>query len=805
MKMRKGLQQNRIQHTDMERASYVGRLSILAASLLSIQTSAFALQELNDQTLRQIDGQDGIVINTAYDSLHFDSLYWDDKAGTSANTERTLRNYINDVSITGTNLGSTIKVNVGSDGTSPGLDLQVSSRLGTITAKEFKICNGTLLTDCQATDTSMGAVTIQSVQDSVFNVRTTKGLFNSDSLSHFDIGLRNMNFFLTQKESTTGGVGGLGVSNQVILKDFNFNLSGDGYFYINDKNGITLETRDATNFVNLIPVADPRDLPGADAFDGKTKAGLNLEFMYKGGLANPVSSYDTTGAKGLIRVGASGKLTNSIIQVRGTNASGLTATNNVLGFAYAAGNNTFAPDSTGANASVIGTTGIATRVKTDFVGGTGPDAVTLELAHAGNNAYGVRFGNLTPLLIRKQNGGGALNPDLAYFDSGSVYMNLANTKRIALPQNAVLNAGRYAGSGTLTTANDYNQLIYPGALATNPNAFVMAIRGADFQALSRKGTFIVSNDVTNPGDLPSSTGTWGLGLPIYNLNANLALYGTTPVAGEERLGFALGLSTQGVNKVALPDGTPAGARTTSILLIDGATYGQAVDGAGLRVASPTGDPINYYLGLRNIDMLMTANGSISLKGGMINLSIPNLAIVAAAEVAAGYLPGSQYRTLSAGYVPIDNFLKPDDVLFGLKVKLNGSMNLNLVPPSQATPTLAQNRLSFDGTFTATDGGIQISDAINGSIIGFDTLTGVIDFSNQIKVNKDSFDFNFRFDVNKGASQSTSAAAIGVLAGKALRIKNIEMFPPNPASTGQRLGELVIAGGTMTSKLNIIPR
>ena len=82
------------------------------------------------------------------------------------------------------------------------------------------------------------------------------------------------------------------------------------------------------------------------------------------------------------------------------------------------------------------------------------------------------------------------------------------------------------------------------------------------------------------------------------------------------------------------------------------------------------------------------------------------------------------------------------------------------------------------------------------------------FSNQIKVNKNSVDFNYRFDVNKNSVQATPVATI---VNNALRIKNINLYPSNPPFDGssigaaQRLGEMVFVGGTLTSKLNIIPR
>lgn len=732
------------------------KYSLLASSICMVNSNAYALQELTDQGLRQVDAQDGVSITTSYDSLNIDRLYWEDKAGTSADAETTLRGYADGVTITGTGLGSTIKIDAGSNGSSAGLDFNISSNIGTTVAQSFKVCDATGAT-CGA---SMGGVAIQSQAgyDPTIHLVTRDGLFNKNSLADLTISLRNINLYLSQIASG-------GIKNQLILKDFNFNFDGKGYAWISDVGGLILETR-TDGYIDLARVTDP-------LFPTKDKPGLNIDILYK---AAASGTYDLTGALGMLKLGASGRMLNASLTFRGTDAR--SAANNIMGFAFSGTNATTTPDSTGVNASILGSTGLALRMKADFTRGTATET-TLELGHGGTNAYGIRFSNLSPLLIRAANGGGPLNTANATFDSGNIYVNLINTKRMQLPVNATLNAARL-GSGTLTTNADYIHLVHN--TAANPNAVGVAIRGMQFQTISRKSEFIVSNDVVTPGDIPSASGTWGIGLPIYNLNANLALYGTT-VSGSERLGFGLGLSTQG------RDAT--GSQTTSILLIDGEKYGSAADPSNptQRLQSSSGDPINYYFGLRNIDMLITANGSMGLENGKLNITIPQLTLTAAAEVAAGYLPGSQYKTIGAGYVPINNFQSNKDVLFGLKIRMDGNMDLTLVP---GTNSLTGNNLSFQGTFGLSSGSIQISDPIDNSILGLDTLSGKVAFNNYIKVNKDNVDFSVGLTFNP----SNVAADV-------LRVKDINLYPQTGA--GQRLGEMVITGGTLTSKFNIIPR
>ncbi|TDI15556.1 heme utilization protein, partial [Acinetobacter baumannii] len=116
-----------------------------------------------------------------------------------------------------------------------------------------------------------------------------------------------------------------------------------------------------------------------------------------------------------------------------------------------------------------------------------------------------------------------------------------------------------------------------------------------------------------------------------------------------------------------------GTKTTSILLIDGSPN-----------ANNAGNPTDYYMGLRNIDMFLKGNGTIGLENGSLNIGLKDMLLALSTEIAAGYLPGAKYKTCpTAGSCtsPIDNFAKNNDVLFGLKLRLGGDLNLSIVPNS----------------------------------------------------------------------------------------------------------------------------
>lgn len=731
-------------------------LSLLAGSvLLALYSPAtYALQALDDDALSGVNGQDGLLVNVQYDQVQIDKAYWEDRTGSSANVDTALRGYANNLSITGTDLGATIKVDVNSTGVNQaGIDLEVSSVYGTIAAQSFNICDGNGA-NCGA---SLGGLTIQSSEPSTLKFSTKNGLFNQNSAAELTLALRNLNIYITQADAA--------IRNQLILKDFNFNFFGKGAIWVDGVEGFQLTSKGAGDYIDLLRVADP-------VYAGKTKPGLNIELMYKGNAAAGV--FNTTGAQGVIRLGASGRALQSSLVFRGIDARN--AADNLLGFSFSGAD----VAGSGTNATIMGSTGLALRMKADFTNAdnlAGGQEFALELAHAGNNAYGFEFSNLKPLLVRTLASGTALSTERAYLDTGNVYLNLANTKRLQMPLNTVLNNAQL-GTGKITTAADYSHLVHN--TATNPNTLVTAVRGLEFQAVSRRGRFLVSNDVlaSDPGWIDPNAGktnTWGLGLPIYNLNTNIAIYGTT-VGAAERLGFSLGLSTQGVNAT--------GDKSTSILVIDGAANGNDMSCP----SNPLGCPTSYYFGLRNIDMLITAYGTMGLEAGKININMPKLLIAGSMQVAAGYLPGAKYAT-GNNFSPLDNFLKDDDVLFGLNLKLDGSMDLNLIPGGN---TLATNRLGFQGSYLINSGAIQIVDPIDKSIVGLDNISGRIAFDNAIKINKDSVDFNFGLTFNPSRSPT-----------EVFRVRDINFYPANGAA--QRLGEMVITGGTLNSSMNIIPR
>lgn len=805
-------------------------LSALSVSLMILSQSIYALQVLDDHDLRTVNGQDGLSIHTTYGNaagttgIDIKELYWEDKTGNPSTIvgQQTLRASANNVQIRDSNindgipLGTKYEINVGGEGSSTGIDLNIQTNHSLITVDSFTICSNL---GCTANDKSLGKLGIHSTTPIDLHFKTTDGLFSKDGMAEMSLGLKNTNIYLGQTQT---GISGL---NQLVLKNFNFNFNAKGKMYVDPVKGLYLETG-SQGYVDFNRVVDS----GAFSASGVTlgsypvlgkpsNAGVNLELMLKSNTAvdnlyGLDSNNNPAGATGLIRVGASGRMVNGFLQLRGIKTDE-TVNDNILGLANSSSVNTNLKN------TVIGDTGIGFRMRGEFTNtndGSGGDPTKLEIGGAGLNTYGFEFGNLSAL----QSG----STNRAYFDSGNIYVNLVDTKTLTLPTNYTFQNSRFGGLNNekLTSNADYQQDIHKFTGA-NPYSIVMAIRGAEFQAVSRQGRF--TNSATDGSIVvPQITGanagvnnSWGLALPFYNMNANIGMYGTEVAADNayyftvendpttelkfqskrnvvasagttQRLGFSLAMSTEGIDKTAA--GVNIGNKTTSILVIDGAN--------NPRVNKPT----DYYMGIRNIDMLLKGAGSVGLENGSFNMSLKDMLIVMAGEIAAGYLPGADYRTCPAGAsnctAPLDNFARSEDVLMGVKLRLGGEMNLSLIPNSQYKSNGLGNRLSIVGDLKLdanSKNTIQISDPADGSILGLDNISGSLQFNNAIVIAPNSMGegmvgFNTGLRINpEGLKENV------------LRIKDVNFYPAT--GTAQRLGEMVFTGGTLNSRFNIVPR
>lgn len=778
-------------------------LNVLSFSILFSMQNSYAMQAMNDSDMRAVDGQDGIVAEVSYGSVGFDQLYWDDKTGSSAteNAQDSLRASLTGVKITTANANQsnvTVKMNAGSlaNGSKTGLDLDIAANLGTILADKFTLCKAAEA--CSDTNNpSFGKLSIQNTANTpiTMHMTTADGLFSKTGFSSLDLGIKGLDIGLSQKQDSS-------TYNALVMNDFNFNFGAKGYMYVDPTEGLVLRT-------NPVAGSGATDIGYVDfKRDVNGKSGLNLEFMLQPNVASNGTMISANSAKGVIRAGANGRMINGVLQLRGTQDTAST----ILGV-------------TNGN-SIAGDTGLAFRLNGEFTSDrdnlSGVEATSLELGGAGNQTYGLRFANITPLLTRKNmigtetTSGVTLNSDHAGLSMDGIYFNLVNANQITLPTNTALTStylGNSVDANRLVNTNDYIQ-----TLSTNNTPYtVLAIRGMNFSALSRRGQFIYTNAAGIVSNV-SGTTQWGLGLPIYNLNANFAfsprlsngsasgdylvaynngVIQKTPISGSERIGFSGSISTQGVSS--------DGSKSTSIILIDG--------GAN---ANDNNNPTDYYVGLRNIDMLLNGTGSMGFENGRINVSMPKLLMAMSAQLAAGYLPGAKYKTCptSGGcYAASDSFTKNYDVLAAIKLRLAGQANFSIIPlsltasdyNSDGTPKEDKNLLNFIGLLEldkTQNNSIQLVDPIDGSTMGLDNIVGTVAFDNKIVVNSNNVGFNLGFNFNPNKT-----------AAEVFRVRDVNFYPSIKDSNGvvtgvgsvQRLGEMAITGGRLNSEMKITPR
>ncbi len=775
------------------------KLSMLMLGILLAQKS-FALETLDDQDLSQITGQDGISVQVAASKITADQFAWKDSTQVYDTTSKAFINgklnlAVNNITMTpiGSNqITSTASFDVGQTTNGTGILMSIILTPAQLNAKSIQICSdssGTANCSNAASSNSLGSLTIQNRSNTEFTLFTSRGLFSATDLAYLKFAIQNTNIFETLQNT----VNSQPVYNQLILKDFNFNFSGNGYMYIDPTNGLVLSTNKPgqTNSGNTVSLTRVNDVDNL----GKTRPGFNIDLRYKTNIGNDSSVYsasDTdTNSLSFLRFGASGQLSNAQIMVNGSNVS--------LGNATSSG---------ATSSSDMAGTGIAMNMKASFApdvfdssGNLTTQGVRLELGGSGVNSYALEFGNLTPLQVRKNITTGSsdtsLNTDYASINFGNIYLNTVQSQTLSFQIGSTLAKILGTTTGLSTTANSsgnyqYTQNVYEGA-ATSPNILSMAVRGFEFQSIARSARFIADNSNDAAHQTSTATSTWGIGIPIYNLNANLGLYGTQygysnasdPLSftigsgSNQGIGFGLTASTTGVDST--------GSKTTSIILIDGA-----------KNPYQTSESVNYYAGLRNIDSFIDANGVLGFESNGIKLNLTKLLLALSAQVAFGQLPGSRYAvsgcsasTAMSCFVPSNSFTAVDDVLFGMSMRINGTGYLTMIPGKNGNMQLG-GYLALTPSTTTNNSYLHISDAGNGSMLGLDNLSGNANLNANLQLTQTSFQTNTTVQINPNQTPD------GVLKG------TLNFYPSSTASA-QKLGDMALTGGTIRSSFGITPR
>lgn len=756
------------------------KLNLLTLCICAANQS-YALQALNDQILSDVTGQDGISITHEASKVDIKQLNWVDPAEVGKTPIKLGLHNIEVKTATGyNNIKTKLDFDVGTtqlaNGTQ-GVGIQLSASVSPFTATAAQImlmCSPNCATG--ETDQNLGSFKLSTISPFEVYLATTNGLFNRDSKVHLDFKLQNASISYGQN------------NQDLTLKDFNFNLSADGYLYIDETEGVVLTSKGSVgdNIVVLGRVEDKTDVHDSRVGNA-TNPGLNVDLRY--GSANSTH-------RNLIRIGASGALTNGKIALNAdqTGVAKFNTVSRVNGNVQE--NEVVASAGYGfknAGGLHLNVSADFTRAGNSLLGASTP--TTFELGHTGTGSYAIEFSNLSPLNVRTSTDpNSAINSQNAYIDFGQIYINNIRTNSMGFVVNDQIK--------TILGAQNYELIYNPSPTGNASNMAFIAVRGLDFQAIARKARFISDNSIAVNN---TNEGTWGLGIPIYNLNANAAFfakkYTNTVGTVKDGLGYDIAVSTDGYGEDS--QGNP---KTTSIIVIDGAM-------------SKHGEEVNYYTGLRNIDSYFKANGVIGFNENEIYIKADSLLFAANAEIAIGQLPGALYNcpagvnSCAKEVVPINNFAKKDDVLASIAFMLDGKGELFIIPGLEAVGGTPQsNYLSFKSNFefntlSSTDlsneskkgSFISLSNTdSNGtttktSSFNLNKMQGHLGLNGKIHMQKDSVVIDNQVQFNHKAlvgGQGTAFRAEVAL---------------SPTGTMQKVADIAITGGAMRSTLGITPR
>ena len=756
------------------------KLNLLTLCICAANQS-YALQALNDQILSDVTGQDGISITHEASKVDIKQLNWVDPAEVGKTPIKLGLHNIEMKTATGyNNIKTKLDFDVGTtqlaNGTQ-GVGIQLSASVSPFTATAAQImlmCSPNCATG--ETDQNLGSFKLSTISPFEVYLATTNGLFNRDSKVHLDFKLQNASISYGQN------------NQDLTLKDFNFNLSADGYLYIDETEGVVLTSKGSVgdNIVVLGRVEDKTDVHDSRVGNA-TNPGLNFDLRY--------GSVNST-HRNLIRIGASGALTNGkiVLNADQTGVAKFNMVNRVNGNVQE--NEVVASAGYGfknAGGLHLNVSADFTRAGNSLLGAATP--TTFELGHTGTGSYAIEFSNLSPLNVRTSTDpNSAINSQNAYIDFGQIYINNIRTNSMGFVVNDQIK--------TILGAQNYELIYNPSPTGNASNMAFIAVRGLDFQAIARKARFISDNSIAVNN---TNEGTWGLGIPIYNLNANAAFfskkYTNTVGTVKDGLGYDIAVSTDGYGEDS--QGNP---KTTSIIVIDGAM-------------SKHGEEVNYYTGLRNIDSYFKANGVIGFNENEIYIKADSLLFAANAEIAIGQLPGALYNcpegvnSCAKEVVPINNFAKKDDVLASIAFMLDGKGELFIIPGLEAVGGTPQsNYLSFKSNFefntlSSTDlsneskkgSFISLSNtdsngtATKTSSFNLNKMQGHLGLNGKIHMQKDSVVIDNQVQFNHKALAGGQ--------GTAFRTE----VALSPTGTMQKVADIAITGGAMRSTLGITPR
>jgi hypothetical protein len=738
--------------------------SIALLGLMGLGSVAHALESMNDTMMSDTTGGDGVLVNIQASKVTFDNLYYKDQIDTSGNARQLQLTNATLTPNSGSVINASATINTGSNGTTPALNLTLNVSPFLLAAPKLEICLSTA--SCSNNPIAVGTAgtgnvgfAFQTTKSTAFSLVSTNGLFNSAGTAKVTLLLDGANAFFSSN------------GNQIVAADIRANISATGSIWIDATDGFRFGGNVALIAANA------------------ARSGIQASLVMQSGTG---TTYNPATAGGFFRVGASGNLLNTQLSVRGV--AGTNANEDSVG-------------------SVIGSQGIVARLTAQTqsgalnADGTG-NGFQLEFSSATPTAgYGIQMTNFVGFSNVVAAAG--QNPTI---DSGNLYLNLISNTDLTMPTQTTFT------SPTMNTVNFFNMTAstFTQAKATDTqlagdNALV-SIRGLNIQGVPLQTFFYQTGvgRVTNVGiDYDPVSGVAKAGttpassfalMPVLNnVNANIAINGQP-----NAIGYSLALSTTGTNGQTGESGAGSASdiSTTSLFLADTSN--------------------KQYLGLRNIDLFLQADGLVTLTtvasaicaNDCINISLNHLLLAVKTGFAAGYLPGAE-PTGFAKYADANN----TDTLFNISAAINGASGsttnaISLYTNSNGSVGFGAD-LTLAGTPTTTGvpgtgtsflrlsqpcTSVNCSAVGDGATLGLDNLTGRIQIAAPTLTTPGSY-------ISADAKSATIATTLNInpdrIQGQEL-LGTLDFYADSNTATAQPLGKFVVTGAQIISKLTIAP-
>ncbi len=785
---------------------HVMMLGICTTSFFA--TPLYAMQAIDDQVLSNTTGADGIALNVQASSVAANSIYWQDPTtSSSVGSAFALQN----VTVTGnpntSPFTAQIQVNTGSSGTIPALSINLVNLSPILfQAPTVVLCSGVTTGAPSGCGTSLGALTVQTLNPLTASLVTTNGLLNSQGGATLKLLLQKGNIYFASN------------GNQLIASDIYANINATGRIWIDATDGFRFSTSGVTGGGVTLTA------PGSWTTSGiPINAGLQTSLTMASGTA--VSSSGPSQASTGLAFGVSGSLPTLDLTVRGASASGVQ--DNVGGTVGGTANSSILGSAGGGNA-------IAANMTASLQSGTGSNAFSLFLGGAGTGGYGVDMSNFVPF----SNVTSTTNPTIT---TGNVYLNLvtSSTTKLIMPVPTVLTGSNGAVAGQMNyfnstlagdTTTDLQSITVPAS-----GSLLFAVRGLSIQGVPLQTQFYQNGVGLCTGTTTCTTGTAATGFAImpvlYNVNGNMTLNANTST----NIAYSLALAMTGNNnQIGETGNTPASDVQSSAFFL--------------------ADTVNkQYVGLRDINLYMTANGVMSLtnsgntpnlgcpvNSNCLNLTLPNFMLAMKAGLATGFLPGaegaatgySSYSFYTAG-MTYPKYTDNKDTLFTMNLGLQSDATNNTTNQlSLITSQSASNSLGFGVDLTlagtvnngapnqANAGGnfYRIIDN-SGSAMGLDNMTGRLQIGSGSQIFVGSVANPYNPDNISGISANTPVNSATLRTYLTVNPSNIQgnellttldFYPVGAKNAAgvvggaQPVGNIVLTGGTIQSNLTLTP-